>query len=219
MKTLKRFDGISVQRPMVFIVDGDASMRQRLRDLVASNGFQPVGFAFATEYLLARPPDVPACLVADLNLPDMTGLELQQRIAATHTPIVFCARKADVPTAVRAMKAGAVDVLAALASDEDLLHAVCIAVEKDRVRRFDRDRRAVLERRFSSMTPRECVVLQFVVSGLLNKQVAMKLGISEITVKTHRGRLMRKMAARSFADLVRMAAELELPRAEPAKAW
>jgi RNA polymerase sigma factor (sigma-70 family) len=196
------------QRPMVFIVNGNTHMRERLRAAVTQDGLDAVLFASATQYLAAQLPQLSACLVADLILPDMSGLELQRRVAATR-PIVFWSYDADLSSAIHAVKAGAVDVLSASASDTDILRAVHIALDQDRASRLDRERLASLNQRFSILTSREREVLKLVVSGLMNKQVAAKLGISQITVKSHRRRIMQKMVARSFADLVRMAGQLE----------
>jgi FixJ family two-component response regulator len=199
----------STPEPVVFVVTSDADMRERLR-AVLRDDFRLAVFSSAAQYLADRQSDRPACVVADLNLPDMTGLEFQRRIASTHRPVIFWARNADLWSAVRAIKAGAVDVLAPSSSDGDLLCAVRIAIDQDRAVRFTDDRLAGLRQRFSTITSRERQVLQLIVSGLLNKQVALELGIREVTVKVHRGKIMRKMAARSFADLVRMAGELGL---------
>lgn len=210
----------STPEPVVFVVTSDADMRERLR-AVLGDGFQLAVFASAAQYLAGRQADRPACVVADLDLPDMTGLEFQRRIATTHRPIIFWARNADLWSAVRAIKAGAVDVLAPSSGDGDLLYAVRIAIDQDRAARFTEDMPGSLRQRFSTITSRERQVLQLIVSGLLNKQVAFELGISEVTVKAHRGKIMRKMAARSFADLVRMAGELGLAiiqRARPGAA-
>jgi FixJ family two-component response regulator len=200
---------MSTQRPMVFIVNGNTCMRERLRAAVTQEGLGAVLFATAAQYLAARMPEPPACLVADLILPDMSGLELQRRVAATR-PIVFWSYDADLSSAIHAIKAGAVDVLPASASDMDILRAVHVAIDQDRATRLDRERLASLRLRFSVLSAREREVLKLVVSGLMNKQVAARLGISQITVKAHRGRIMKKMAARSFADLVRMTGQLEI---------
>lgn len=210
--------GMSAPKQMVFIVNGDSHMRERLREIIACDELHVVSFASAAEYTAFRKPDLPACLILDVVLPDVSGLDLQQRIAETDAPIVFVTGQGDVSCSVRAIKAGAVDFLTTPLKMRDLLQAVRAAIEQDRVTRLAREERAELQQRFSRLTPRERQVLQLVVSGLLNKQAALELGISETTIQIHRGRIMQKMAADSLADLVRMAATLRVPLARYVKA-
>jgi FixJ family two-component response regulator len=205
--------GMNAPKQMVFIVNGDSHMRERLHEILASDDLHAVSFASAAEYTAFRKPDLPACLILDVVLPDVSGLDLQQRIAETDAPIVFVTRQADVSCSVRAIKAGAVDFLTTPLEMRDLQQAVRAAINQDRVTRLARKEHTELQQRFSRLTPRERQVLQLVVSGLLNKQAASELGISETTLQIHRGRIMQKMAADSFADLVRMAATLRVPLA------
>lgn len=196
--------------PVVFIVDDDASVREALELLVRSAGWQPETFASAQEFLSHPRPLVPNCLVLDANLPDLSGLELQRRVAAERTdmPIIFVTGHFDVKMTVSAMKAGAVEFLAKPASDDTLLSAIDQALERSRlVLARDTELRALRDRH-SSLSRREQEVMALVVSGLLNKQVGFELGISEITVKAHRGHAVRKMKARSLPELVNMASRL-----------
>ena len=199
-------------RPIVFVVDDDVSVRESLESLIRFAGWQPETYASAHEFLARPGPNVPSCLVLDVSLPDLNGLDLQQRVACDRTdmPIIFITGYGDIPMTVQAMKAGAVEFLPKPFRDDVLLSAIGNAIERSRaVRGQDAERQAVHERH-ASLTPRERDVMLLVVSGWMNKQVARELGISEITVKAHRGKVMRKMKARSLADLVRMAAELGL---------
>jgi FixJ family two-component response regulator len=205
--------GMSAPKQMVFIVNGDSQMRVRLHKILACDDLHVVSFASAAEYSAFRKPDLPACLILDVVLPDVSGLDLQERIAETDAPIVFVTRQADVSCSVRALKAGAVDFLTTPLKTQDLLKAVRAAIDQDRVSRLAREELTEVQQHFSRLTPRERQVLQLVVSGLLNKQAALELGISETTLQIHRGRIMQKMAAGSFADLVRMAATLRVPLA------
>jgi FixJ family two-component response regulator len=196
--------------PIVFVVDDDISVRESLESMIRFAGWRPETYASAHEFLARPAADVPSCLVLDVSLPDLNGLDLQKRVADDRTdmPIIFITGHGDIPMTVQAMKAGAVEFLPKPFPDDVLLSAIQNAIERSRaVRGLDADRHAVHER-YASLTPRERDVMALVVSGWLNKQVARELGISEITVKAHRGKVMRKMYARSLADLVRLAAEL-----------
>jgi FixJ family two-component response regulator len=201
---------------LVIIVDDDFRVREAISDLLASRNLASVAFESAAEYLRFDNPSVPSCLVLDLSLPDIDGLELQSTIAPMqHPPIVFISGHGDVPSSVRAMKAGAIDFLTKPVNEEDLLRAVNIALNRDRESRHNRAELAELEGRYASLTPREQEVLPLVVSGLLNKQAAAELGISEVTLQIHRSKVMHKMKARSVADLVRMAERLNTPAPHP----
>ena len=195
----------------IFVVDDDVSVRESLELLIRAAGWQPETFATAREFLLRPRPSVPCCLVLDVALPGLSGLELQQRLAErTDTPIIFITGHGDVPMTVQAMKAGAVEFLTKPFTNDVLLGAIGSAIERSRtVLRHESDMR-VLRTAYALLTPREREVMALVVSGLLNKQVGGELGISEITVKAHRGQMMRKMKADSLPELVTMAARLGL---------
>ncbi len=197
--------------PIVFVVDDDISVRESLELLIKSAGMQPETFVSAQDFLSYPRPAVPSCLVLDVTLPGLNGLELQQRLGeSSDMPIIFITGHGDVPMSVRAMKAGAVEFLTKPFKDDVLLDAIRGAIERSRAAlRLDAEMRA-LRARYESLTPREREVLVLVVSGLLNKQVGGELGISEITVKAHRGQVMRKMMADSLPDLVTMATRLGL---------
>ncbi len=197
-------------RPTVFVVDDDISVRESLELLIRCAGWQPETFASAQEFLTRPRALVPNCLVLDFSLPGLNGLEVQKRVAVerTDTPIIFITGYRDVPVTVQAMKAGAVEFLTKPFSEDELLCAIRAALERSRVALSREAEMRVLRNRFASLSPRERQVMELVVSGLLNKQIGGELGISEITVKAHRGKVMQKMKADSLAGLVRMAAKL-----------
>jgi FixJ family two-component response regulator len=198
---------------IVFVVDDDASVREALGRLVRSAGLRVEAFASAEEFLNRPRADVPSCLVLDVQLPDLSGLDVQRRMvdANNEMPILFITGHGDIPTTVRAMKAGAVEFLTKPFVEGDLLQSIQQAIARDRAIRDHHAETAALRAQYASLTPREQEVMAWVVSGLLNKQIASELGISEETVKVHRGHLMRKMEAGSLADLVRMFERLGLP--------
>jgi len=197
---------------IVLIVDDDRRIRESLVALLSSHDMHAVAFGSAAEYLGYPIPDVPACLILDVELPDINGLELQSRIAAgRHPHIVFVTGHGDIPSSVRAIKGGAVDFLTKPFKESDLMRAIESALVQNRDAARRRAELDELRRCLATLTPREREVFPLVASGLLNKQAAVELGISEITLQIHRGHLMKKMAAGSLADLVRMAALLEMP--------
>jgi len=196
---------------IVYVVDDDPRVREGLTELLASASFNAVAFGSVAEYLIQSRPELPGCLVLDVNMPDINGLDFQKQLAATdHAPIVFITGHGDIPTSVRAIKAGALDFLTKPFSDVALLQVVAAAIEQDRQALQKRADLAQLRACYASLTPRERDVLPLVVAGLLNKQAAAELGISEITLQIHRSNVMRKMAAGSVADLVRLAAKLDV---------
>jgi FixJ family two-component response regulator len=197
---------------IVFIVDDDVRIREALSELLASHGMRAVAFGSAHDYVTADKPDVPACLILDVELPDINGLDLQREIAqGEHPPIVFITGHGDIPSSVRAIKHGAVDFLIKPFSDADLMAAIQAAIAQDKAQRSERAGLGALRQRYLGLTPREREVLPLVVSGLLNKQAAAELGISEVTLEIHRRNVMQKMAAASLADLVRIAERLKIP--------
>jgi len=199
-------------KAIVFVVDDDVSVREALESLIRSAGFRVETFASAQDFWARGRADVPACLVLDVRLPGLSGLDLQNRIVETNReiPIVFITGHGDVPTSVRAMKAGAVEFLIKPFSDQDLLDAIQQAIKRDQSARQQRAEMQDLRGRYESLTPRERQVMEKVVSGLLNKQVAAELGTSEITIKVQRAQVMHKMQAASVADLVRMYEKLRI---------
>jgi FixJ family two-component response regulator len=201
--------------PIVFVVDDDVSVRESLELLIRCEGWQPETFASAQEFLTHPRALAPSCLVLDVSLPGLNGLDLQKRVAFERTdmPIIFITGYGDVPTTVQAMKAGAIEFLTKPFSDDVLLSAVRQAIERSRVALGHESEMRSLRDCYASLTGRERQVMALVVSGLLNKQVGGELGISEITVKAHRGQVMRKMKADSLPELVKMAARLRLARA------
>ena len=205
--------------PVVLVVDDDPSLRDALSSLLRSVGLRVEVFGSAPEMLEAPLPEVASCLVLDIRLPKRSGLDFQSELieANIQMPIIFITAHGDVPMSVRAMKAGAVDFLTKPFRDQDLLDAVANALERDRKRREDEKGVAELKAKLKTLTPRELEVMGLVTAGLMNKQVACEIGVSEITVKIHRGHVMRKMGARSLADLVRMAEMLGISRETPAR--
>jgi FixJ family two-component response regulator len=201
-------------RPVVFVVDDDYRVREALSSLISSTGLDVAAFGSAAEFLESDKPDSPACLVLDLELPDTSGLELQRElVAGIAPPLIFITGHGDVPSSVRAMKAGAIEFLSKPFGDEELLQAIDAAISMDRSARQRRSELAELQKQYALLTPREREVLPLVTAGLANKQTAAELGTSEITIGVHRGQIMRKMRARSLAELVRMADRLGIARA------
>jgi RNA polymerase sigma factor (sigma-70 family) len=201
--------------PVVFVVDDDPSVRSSLKFLLSTVGLHVESFDSANSFLHKNPPDAPSCLVLDVRLPGLSGLDFQRELAARkiYIPIVFLTGHGDIPMSVRAMKAGAVEFLTKPFRDQDLLDAVRIALERDRARREEEKEVMILQRRFDSLTSREREVLSMVVSGMLNKQIADQLGTAESTVKVQRSRALEKMHAESLVDLIRMVEKLKRPSA------
>jgi FixJ family two-component response regulator len=201
----------------VFVVDDDGAVRESLRSLLRSVGLEVEVFGSAPEFLASKIPNSPSCLVLDVRLPDMSGLDFQAELARARImiPIIFITGHGDIPMTVRAMKGGAVEFLPKPFREQDLLDAVRIGLERDRARRESESAVAKLRTNFASLTAREQQVIALVTSGLMNKQIAGEIGVSEITVKVHRSNVMRKMGAKSLADLVRMVDALEIRRTKP----
>jgi FixJ family two-component response regulator len=197
---------------IIFLVDDDARVREAIGELLQSLGWQAMTFAAAGEYVAYPKPDLPACLILDVELPDINGLEFQKQLSREdHPPIVFITGHGDIPSSVRAIQGGAIDFLTKPVGERELVAAIRAAIDRDHLQRAMRAERAELRRRFTALTPREREVLPLVISGLLNKQAAAELGISEITLQIHRSKVMQKMQARSLADLVRIAEKLNIP--------
>lgn len=207
----------SGEEPIVYVVDDDASVREALRNLFRSVGLRVEVFGSAPEFLQSKLPDVASCLILDIRLPRLSGLDFQLDLAKAgiHIPIIFMTGHGDIPMTVRAMKAGAVDFLTKPFRDQDMLDAVTTAIARDRNSRNEARALSDLHARLVTLTAREQEVLALVTTGLMNKQVAAEIGIAEITVKIHRGHIMKKMGAKSLADLVKMAQTLGIQRAAP----
>jgi len=207
----------SEEQAIVFIIDDDESLREALKNLFGVVGLRAETFAGPAEFLKRKLPDVPACIVLDVRLPGISGLELQTELATgdIKIPIIFMTGHGDIPMTVKAMKAGAFEFLLKPFRDQDMLDAVQLALKRDRTRREAEQADAQFRRNFESLSSREREVMALVAAGLMNKQIAFQLGVAEVTVKLHRGSLMRKMDARSVAELARMAEVLGIPCPKP----
>jgi len=207
----------STEEPIVYVVDDDASVREALRNLFRSVGLRVEVFGAAPEFLQSKLPDVASCLILDIRLPRLSGLDFQADLARAgiHIPIIFMTGHGDIPMTVRAMKAGAVDFLTKPFRDQDMLDAVTTAIERDRNSRSEARALSDLHARLVTLSVREQEIMALVTTGLMNKQIAAEIGVAEITVKIHRGHIMKKMAAKSLADLVKMAQTLGIQRAGP----
>jgi FixJ family two-component response regulator len=210
-------ESASKKEPLVFIVEDDPSMQRALGNLFQSVGLEIEVFGSAADMLKSKLPDVASCLVLDVRLPGLSGLDFQAELAKAniHIPIIFMSGHGDIPMTVRAMKGGAVDFLTKPFRDQDMLDAVVMAIERDRKRREADKIVASLQAHLETLTPREREILALVSSGLMNKQIAAELGLAEITVKIHRGHIMKKMGAKSLADLVKKAEALGIRRNKP----
>jgi RNA polymerase sigma factor (sigma-70 family) len=204
----------SESNPIVFVVDDEADVREGLGDLLASVGLRSATFGSTAEFLQSKPPNEVSCLILDVRLPGLGGLDFQTELAAANIsiPIIFITGHGDIPMTVRALKAGAIEFLTKPFRDQDILDAVQIALDRDRARRESDRKTRDLRLRFGSLSPREREIIALVAAGLMNKQVAAEMGVSEVTVKVHRHNLMKKLGARSLADLVRMADALGVSR-------
>src|SRR5215208_5624752 len=205
------------ERPIVFVVEDDPSMREAVQDLIASVGLEARGFASPREFLEAVRPDAPACLVLDVRLPGASGLNFQQELAQSgvNIPVIFITGHGDIPMSVRAIKAGAVEFLTKPFHEQQLLDAINAGIERNRAQRRDAAVIDDLRQRFAALTPREREIMALVIRGRMNKQIAGDLGVSEVTVKVHRGQIMRKMRAKSLPELVRMGDLLRLGAVTP----
>jgi FixJ family two-component response regulator len=208
---------VATERPVVFVVDDDLAMREALQDLLASVGMDVRVFASTQDFMQAQRPDAPGCLVLDVRLPGASGLSFQEELprAGVDLPVIFITGHGDIPMTVRAMKAGAVEFLSKPFRDQELLDAIDAAIERHRTERREKALVAGFRQRFAALTQREREVMGLVSAGRVNKQIAAELGISEATVKVHRGQIMRKMQATSLAQLVRIADMLGLPGSKP----
>ena len=206
--------GAANATPVVYVIDDDDSVRTALSSLIRSVGLQVDTFASASAFMSAKRPDAPSCLILDVRLPGVSGLDFQTELAKANTliPIIFITGHGDIPMSVKAMKAGAIEFLTKPFRDQDLLDAIQVALERSRSNQETEKATSELKARFETLTPREQEVMAKVTGGLLNKQVAAEIGVSEITVKVHRGNVTRKMGAKSFAELVRMADALGIRR-------
>jgi FixJ family two-component response regulator len=203
---------LNVEQSIIYLVDDDKRIRESLTAMLTSVGHHVITFESATAYLSFPKPDVPACLILDLQLPGMNGLELQQELTSTGgPPVIFLTAHGDISSTVKAMKAGATEFLLKPFNSAELISAVKSAIRKDREVRSEKIELRSIQKKYQSLTPRERDVLPLVVSGLVNKQTADRLGVSEVTIRLHRAQIMRKMEAESFANLVRMAAKLDIP--------